>query len=500
MRTAINPTRTEDYPRWYQEVITEADLAQVSSVRGCMIIMPWGYALWEMIQKKLDYDIKSLDHENIYCPLFIPLSHIKKEADHIEGFAKECAVVTHSKLKKDSNGNLSPASPLEEPLIIRPTSEMVIGELFAKKIQSYRDLPVLVNQWANIVRWEMRTRMFLRTSEFLWQEGHTAHQSEEEAHQHAITMLNCYQRLCQEYLAIPVVTGRKSINEKFPGAEETYTIEGIMQDGKALQMGTSHYLGQTFSKSCDIQYQDANKTLQYVHTTSWGVTTRLIGGLIMTHADDNGLICPPAVAPYQVVIIPFDKNDKDREHILSYCQRIKEKIEKLTFINQKIRVHIDKKNKKASEKKWSWVKKGVPIRLEIGKREQNNQTVSYSLRQEPPNVKHMDTTEGFYGIIENHLMHAQEALYEKAKSRLSDKQCPLLTSVQDFNTHFKQKSPSPALIYWKDNDEVENQLQKEFKASIRCYPDPKVFTHPQTGKCLFNPEVNGHLVLIAKAY
>ncbi len=312
---------------------------------------PWGYALWEMIQHTLDQQIKAYGHENIYCPLFVPLSDLEKEAEHVDGFAKECAVVTHTKLEKNSQGNLVPGSPLEEPLIIRPTSEMIIGELFSQRIQSHRDLPVLVNQWANIVRWEMRTRMFLRTTEFLWQEGHTAHASAEEAQTHTLQMLACYRRLCHDFLAIPVITGMKSINEKFPGAEETYTIEGIMQDGKVLQMGTSHFLGQTFAKSCDIQFQDADKSLQYVHTTSWGVTTRLIGGLIMTHADDDGLICPPTLSPYHVVIIPLLKKNMDERQVNDYCQTIKSSLSNQRFRNLPIRVFVDMKNKKPSEKR-----------------------------------------------------------------------------------------------------------------------------------------------------
>ena len=499
MKNAISVTRKENYPQWYQEVITAADLAQLSPVRGCMIITPWGFALWEMIQKKLDYEIKIRDHENIYCPLFIPLSHIEKESEHIDGFAKECAVVTHCKLEK-KEGKLVPASPLEEPLIVRPTSEMIIGTLFAQRIQSHRDLPVLMNQWANIVRWEMRTRMFLRTSEFLWQEGHTAHVTEKEAHEHTITMLQCYNTFCHDVLAIPVITGQKSINEKFPGAVATYTIEAIMQDNKALQMGTSHYLGQTFAKSCDIQFQDAEKNLSYVHTTSWGVTTRLIGGLIMTHGDDDGLICPPAFSPQQVVIIPFVKKDADEQAVMSYCQEIKNKLQAMTFRNEPIRVKIDTKNKKASEKKWGWVKKGVPVRVEIGHRETTEQSICYALRTEASNQKHDLALTEFCNTIPDILEQCQQTLYARAKERVTEQHCPLLETIEAVNKHFNTEQPTPALVYWRDNDPLEESLQQTHKISIRCYPDAEIFKHHIHGPCVFDAGQEGRLALIGKAY
>ena len=500
MKTAISPTRSENYPQWYQEVISQADLAQLSSVRGCMIMTPWGYALWEMIHHTLDQQIKAYGHENIYCPLFVPLSDLEKEAEHVDGFAKECAVVTHTKLEKNSQGNLVPGSPLEEPLIIRPTSEMIIGELFAQRIQSHRDLPVLVNQWANIVRWEMRTRMFLRTTEFLWQEGHTAHASAEEAQTHTLQMLECYRRLCHDFLAIPVITGMKSINEKFPGAEETYTIEGIMQDGKVLQMGTSHFLGQTFAKSCDIQFQDADKSLRYVHTTSWGVTTRLIGGLIMTHADDDGLICPPTLSPYHVVIIPLLKKNMDERQVNDYCQTIKSSLSNQRFRNLPIRVFVDMKNKKPSEKKWSWVKKGVPIRLEIGQREFENQTVCYSSRLSADHSKHTLGLAEFTEQLSEQLDSIQNDIYTKAKSALSEQHCPLLTSEDQLRSHFSSERPSPALIYWIDNNAVEQALQADYKVSIRCYPQSEVFSYPDQAQALFDSDKEGRLALIAKAY
>ncbi|MEC8882605.1 MAG: proline--tRNA ligase [Pseudomonadota bacterium] len=499
MHTTITK-RKENYPQWYQEVIIAADLAQPSNVRGCMTINPWGYALWELIQKKLDDEIKKRGHENIYCPLLIPLSHIEKEADHIDGFAKECAVVTHSKLAKNSDGKLKPASPLEEPFIIRPTSEMMIGDVFSKKIQSHRDLPMLLNQWANVMRWEMRTRMFLRTSEFLWQEGHTAHETKKEAHEHTIEMLNCYKNICHDFLALPVVTGKKSINEKFPGAEDTYTLEGIMQDNKALQLGTSHFLGQTFSKSCDIQYQDSDKKLQYAYTTSWGVTTRLIGGLIMTHADDDGMVCPPCVAAQQIIIIPIDRKESDKEKIMAYCKRLKERLQQISFRNAPIRVYIDNKNKKPSDKKWAWIKKGAPVRIEVGNREVDDQSVCYSKRLEKANEKHSTDIDSFYAQVSTILEEIQTTLYIEAKKKIEGNNCPLIESKDALEQHFSQESPKPALIYWSDNDKAEQELQEKFKVSLRCYPDSGFFPLPEQGTSLFDPDKKGQLTLIAKAY
>ena len=492
--------RKENYPQWYQEVIIAADLAQPSNVRGCMTINPWGYALWETMQKKLDEEIKKKGHDNIYCPLLIPLSQIEKESKHIDGFAKECAVVTHSKLSRGPSGKLEPSSPLEEHFVIRPTSEMTIGELFSQKIQSYRDLPILVNQWANVMRWEMRTRMFLRTSEFLWQEGHTAHETKTEAIKHTVEMINCYRDICHDFFALPVIVGKKSINEKFPGAEHTYTIEGIMQDNKALQLGTSHYLGQNFAKSCNIQYQDSNKKLQYAHTTSWGVSTRLIGGLVMTHADDDGIVCPPCVSAQQIIVIPIIKEEAQKTNILNYCNELKKRLEKIMFRNVPIRTYIDNKNKKPSDKKWSWVKKGAPIRIEIGNREVETSSICYANRLEKPNEKHQTNVNDFCENIVSILEEIQTTMYLNAKKKIQGDNCPLIESKEKLDEHFSQKNPNPALIYWIDNDKAEKQLQEKLKVSIRCYPDEIFFSYDQKGKALFDPEKEGNLALIAKAY
>jgi prolyl-tRNA synthetase len=311
-KTAISPTREENYPEWYQQVVRAAELAENSDVRGCMVIKPWGYALWENIRTALDVYFKATGHSNAYFPLFIPLSYLEKEAEHVDGFAKECAVVTHHRLEAGPNGKLIPAGELDEPLVVRPTSETIIGATYAKWVQSYRDLPILINQWANVVRWEMRTRLFLRTAEFLWQEGHTVHETKEEAWEETVKMLNVYKQFAEEYMAMPVLTGEKTAGERFPGAVNTLCIEAMMQDCKALQAGTSHFLGQNFAKSSGIQYQSREGQLETAWTTSWGVSTRLIGGMIMTHADDDGMVMPPKLAPSHVVVLPIIRTDADK--------------------------------------------------------------------------------------------------------------------------------------------------------------------------------------------
>ncbi|NLB59698.1 MAG: proline--tRNA ligase, partial [Lentisphaerae bacterium] len=332
--TAIKPLRSEDYPEWYQQVIRAGDLAELSPVRGCMVIKPWGYSLWENIQRVLDGKFKATGHRNAYFPLFIPLSFLEKEAEHVEGFAKECAVVTHHRLEADAEGKLVPAGPLEEPLVVRPTSETIIGAMFAKWVQSYRDLPLLINQWANIVRWEMRTRMFLRTTEFLWQEGHTAHASQEEARAETEQMLRVYADFAEDYLAMPVIMGEKTAAERFPGAVSTYSIEAMMQDRKALQAGTSHFLGQNFARAAAIKFLDAAGQEQYAWTTSWGVSSRLIGGLIMTHSDDDGLVLPPRLAPAQAVILPVLHRDTEQAEVLAYCERLAAELRELRYHDQ----------------------------------------------------------------------------------------------------------------------------------------------------------------------
>jgi len=359
VKTAITPTRDEDYPAWYQEVVKASDMAEHSAVRGCMVIKPWGYALWENIVSKLDKMFKNTGVKNAYFPLFIPKSYLEKEAEHVEGFAKECAVVTHHKLEQDENGKLVPAGKLAEPLIVRPTSETIIGESMSKWISSYRDLPLLLNQWANVVRWEMRTRLFLRTSEFLWQEGHTAHSTEEEARERTMMMLEVYTKFVQDFLAIPVIQGHKTESERFPGAVDTLCIEAMMQDRKALQAGTSHFLGQNFAQGSNIKFQAEAKKEEFVWTTSWGMSTRVIGGLIMTHGDDDGVIMPPKVAPSHVVLIPIIRKPEEKRKIIEYCQSIKDAVSAREYGGRKLIVEIDDRDI-GGARGWEWIKKRNP--------------------------------------------------------------------------------------------------------------------------------------------
>ncbi len=371
MKHALSVTRAQDFAAWYQDVIKEADMAEESGVRGCMVIRPWGYGMWERIQKLMDAEIKKAGVENCYFPIFIPLSYFEREADHVEGFAKEMAVVTHHRLIGDGHGKLipDPSAKLEEPLVVRPTSETVIGAAMARWVQSWRDLPLLINQWANVVRWEMRTRMFLRTSEFLWQEGHTAHVDKADAMAETLRALEMYRAFAEGPLAMPVVAGEKPEHERFPGADATYSIEAMMQDGKALQAGTSHYLGTTFAEAAGIRYQDKDGGQQLAHTTSWGVSTRLIGGVIMTHGDDDGLRCPPQIAPWQIVIIPMLRDNDEDAAVLDYCRALHRQLASLTAFGEPVRVLLDSKSAKASNKRWSWVKKGAPIIVEVGPRD-----------------------------------------------------------------------------------------------------------------------------------
>lgn len=371
IRHALSVTREADFAAWYQEVISEAEMAEESGVRGCMVIRPWGYGIWERIQKLMDARIKAAGVDNCYFPLFIPLSYFAKEAQHVDGFAKEMAVVTHHRLVADGKGGLvpDPEAKLEEPLIVRPTSETVIGQAMSRWVQSWRDLPLLTNQWANVVRWEMRTRMFLRTSEFLWQEGHTAHSDRADAMAETLRALEMYRAHAEDDLAMPVIAGEKPENERFPGAVATYSIEAMMQDGKALQAGTSHYLGTGFAEAANIRYQDREGGQQLAHTTSWGVSTRLIGGVIMTHGDDDGLRVPPAIAPHQIVILPMLRDDDGDEALLAYCEELKRALAGQSALGEPIRVLLDKRAGKATQKRWGWVKKGVPLILEIGGRD-----------------------------------------------------------------------------------------------------------------------------------
>ena len=422
MQRALSVTR-ERFADWYQAVVRDADMAETSPVRGAMVIKPWGYGVWEQLQQELDRRIKATGHENCYFPLFIPLSFIAKEAEHVEGFAKEMAVVTHHRLKNiDGKLQPDPAAKLEEPLVVRPTSETIIGDAFARWVKSHRDLPLLINQWANVVRWEMRPRLFLRTTEFLWQEGHTAHASEAEAVEETRKMLEVYRAFAEDVLALPVIAGEKPENERFPGAVNTYSIEAMMQDGKALQAGTSHFLGTHFAEAQNIRFQNDASEMEFCNTTSWGVSTRLIGGVIMTHGDDDGLRLPPAIAPRQIVVVPMLRDKPEDADVLKYCEVLIEALSKLTAFGQPVRVLLDTKKIKSAEKRWNWVRRGAPLIVEVGPRDASGANVTVMRRddlRDGDKVKsivkpRIDFIEGAVQL----LTEIQAGLYAEAKTRL----------------------------------------------------------------------------------
>ncbi len=411
---AIDPTREVDYPQWYQEVVKAADLAEISPVRGCMVIKPWGYSLWENMQRVLDRMFKETGHENAYFPLFIPMSYLEKEAEHVEGFAKECAVVTHHRLEPGPEGGLVPAGPLEEPLVVRPTSETIIGAMYAKWVQSYRDLPILINQWANVVRWEMRTRMFLRTAEFLWQEGHTAHATEAEAREETMRMLKVYADFAENYMAMPVILGEKTAAERFPGAITTLSIEAMMQDRKALQAGTSHFLGQNFSRAQEIKFQDQNGEEVFAWTTSWGVSTRLVGGIVMTHADDDGMVIPPRLAPRHAVILPIYRNDEQRTEVLEYCDRLCRQLREQPYHDGTVQAWIDDRDLRGGEKNWQHIKRGVPLRLEVGPRDVQADAVFLARRDRPAKEKQSVPRTQMVETVADRLNGMQDDLFHRA--------------------------------------------------------------------------------------
>lgn len=501
-KTAITPTRSEDYPEWYQQVVKAADLAETSPVRGCMVIKPWGYAIWENIQRDLDRRFKETGHKNAYFPLFIPMSFLQKEADHVEGFAKECAVVTHSRLEADEEGKLQPAGPLEEPLIVRPTSETIIGELFSKWVQSYRDLPLLINQWANVVRWEMRTRLFLRTAEFLWQEGHTVHASKEEAMEETKKMLQVYAGFAENFMAVPVITGEKTEAERFPGADATFAIEAMMQDRKALQAGTSHFLGQNFARSSDIKYLSAEGKEEYAWTTSWGVSTRLVGGLIMTHSDDDGLVLPPRIAPSHLVIIPVTPKEETRKQVLEYCRTLKTELEAQSYHGEPVRVELDDRDIRGGEKAWSWIKKGIPLRVEVGPRDMEAGSVFVGRRDRAPKDKQGIAREAFVGEIADLLEEMQSGLLAKAKA-FRDEHTREITTKAEFVEFFTPKNSEQPEIHggfasmgFCCDSELEDQIAKKYKVTVRCIPEASA---DEELPCVFTGKP-GKRVIFAKSY
>jgi len=509
-KTAISPKRSEDYSEWYQQVVSQADLAENSPVRGCMVIKPWGYGIWELIQKDLDFRIKETGHVNAYFPLLIPLSFLEKEAAHVDGFAKECAVVTHHRLAVNSDGKLIPEGQLEEPYVIRPTSETIIGAMYSKWVQSYRDLPILINQWANVMRWEMRTRLFLRTSEFLWQEGHTAHATQQEAELETRKMLDVYSNFCEEILAMPVIKGEKPCWERFPGAVNTYSIEAMMQDKKGLQAGTSHFLGQNFSKASNIEFLNKEGVREHAWTTSWGVTTRLIGALVMTHSDDDGLVLPPKAAPSQIIILPIYRSDEERELVLNYCKNLEQDLKKISLDGERLRVFRDDRDLRGGDKIWQWVKKGAPIRLEIGPRDVAADQVFMARRDLGVKDKKSLSKQEFLETIPEILKTMQENLLNKAQEflKLNTKYFDNLKEFENFFTPKNINNPEIhggfAEAYALDIPETENVL-KALKITARCMPfknnqNNNKESNEDLGVCIFTGKTGARKMIFAKAY
>jgi prolyl-tRNA synthetase len=485
------PSRSEDYSLWYNELVKKAGLAENSPVRGCMVIKPYGYAIWEKMQQELDRMFKETGHENAYFPLFIPKSHLSKEADHVEGFAKECAVVTHYRLKNDEEGAgvvVDPEAKLEEELIVRPTSETVIWDSYKNWIQSYRDLPLLINQWANVVRWEMRTRLFLRTAEFLWQEGHTAHASREEAITEAEQMMEVYATFAEQFMAVPVLRGVKSPSERFAGAVETYCIEALMQDGKALQAGTSHFLGQNFAKAFDVKFATKEGKEEFVWGTSWGVSTRLMGALIMAHSDDDGLVLPPKLAPIQVVIIPIYRSEEQLDAIRDYMQPVITELR-----NAGIAVKLDDRDtQKPGWKFAEYELKGVPVRVAVGPKDMENQAVEIA-RRDTKEKQSVSFDEAAH-FIRDLLNEIQQNIYQKALDFREEKS----TSVDNYED-FKLQIDAGGFVYahWDGSEETEERIKTETKATIRCIP---LNAKEEEGSCVLTGNPSSRRVVFAKAY
>lgn len=501
-QNAISPTRQEDYPEWYQQVVKAADLAENSCVRGCMVIKPWGYGIWENVQQQLDERIKNTGHENAYFPLFIPLSFLEKEAEHVEGFAKECAVVTHHRLE-EKNGKLVPAGELEEPLIVRPTSETIIGESYAGWVESYRDLPILVNQWANVVRWEMRTRLFLRTTEFLWQEGHTVHATEEEAIEETLKMHEVYREFMENVLAVPVIPGEKSPGERFPGAVSTYTLEAMMQDRKALQMGTSHYLGQNFAKSSNIAFCNKEGERQYAYTTSWGLSTRVIGAIIMTHSDDDGLRLPPRIAHRQIVIIPVVPKPEFEDQVFAYADAVAEKLRQHKFHDKSISVVVDKRERRGGEKNWEWIKKGIPLRIEIGPRDIESDSVMVCRRDRPHKEKTKVQADNLPQTVLSLLQEIQQGLFDSALAFREGNLRTDINTIDEMKVFFTPKNSEKPEIHggfvlakWCGDPESEKILD-DLKVTIRCLPLNQSKTE---GRCILTGKPATLDAIFGKSY
>ncbi|CAN8064203.1 unnamed protein product [Agarophyton chilense] len=496
--TTITP-RDEDYSQWYLDVISAADLAESSPVKGCLVIKPHGYAIWELLRDKLDTAIKKSGAKNAYFPLLIPQSFLSKEAEHVDGFAKECAVVTHHRLRANPDappGTLEPdpEAELEDKLVVRPTSETIIWYMFGRWIQSYRDLPLMINQWANVVRWEMRTRPFLRTTEFLWQEGHTAHADEGEAHAKALEMIRVYRDIAENWLALPVIVGRKSPSERFAGAEETYTIESMMQNGWALQAGTSHFLGQNFAKAFDVQYKAPEGSEQYVWATSWGMTTRMIGALIMTHSDDVGLVLPPTIAPVQVVLVLIFKNNNDQQVVGSFAELVAERLKRAG-----IRYEVDDRpNMRPGAKYYEWERKGVPLRMEIGPKDAKKEAV-FSAKRTGGKKWSTPIDDNFENATLAVLKDIQLEMFESARRRLSDRTSAPAT-YEEFKQSLERGDAHGFLsVPWKCDASNERKVKEETKATLRCYPIDGQ-DDLEGKKCIYSGEQATHMAIFARAY
>ena len=501
-KTAISPSRAENYPEWYQQVVKASDLAEKSPVRGCMVIKPWGYALWENIVRNMDIMFKATGVRNAYFPLFIPLSFLEKEAEHVEGFATECAVVSHHRLEKDPEGGLKPAGELQEPLIVRPTSETIIGDAFAKWVTSYRDLPLLINQWANVVRWEMRTRIFLRTSEFLWQEGHTAHATAEEAQERTRQMLEIYARFAEDYLAMPVIKGIKSPAETFPGAVETQCIEAMMQDRKALQAGTSHFLGQNFAKASQIKFQSPEETEEYAWTTSWGTSTRLIGGVIMTHGDDDGLILPPKVASAHVVLLPIYRKPGEREAVMAYVDRLAGELRGQSYAGYPVGVEVDDRQI-GGARGWDWIKKGIPVRVEIGPRDIKADSLFVARRDQGHRDKKSIPRERFITDLTKILDEIQANLFNRARD-FRRTHTHTIDQRRDFDAFFTPANKAQPEIHggfarshWCGSADCEKRIKEDLTVTIRCIPFEAA---EDSGPCICCGNDARQRVIFAKAY
>jgi prolyl-tRNA synthetase len=517
MQHALAHTRAENFAAWYQDVMAEADMAEESGVRGCMIIRPWGYGVWQRMQEILDRRFRETGHENAYFPLFIPLSFIAKESEHVEGFAKEMAVVTHHRLKMiDGKLTPDPDAKLEEPLVVRPTSETVIGNAFSRWIRSHRDLPLLLNQWANVVRWEMRTRLFLRTTEFLWQEGHTAHATAEDAKEETARMLEVYRSFAEDTLAMPVVAGEKPPHERFPGADNTYSIEAMMQDGKALQAGTAHYLGTNFAHAQNIRYQNEEGNLTYCHTTSWGMSTRLVGGVIMTHGDDDGLRLPPVIAPRQVVLIPMLRDKPEDAAVLAYCEELAADLNRLSAFGEPLRALVDRKPGRSTDKRWIWIKRGVPVICDIGARDVANSNVSFirrdRLRSGEKIASQMLPRAQFVEQAAGLLSEIQQSLQGQARERMQAAIRTDIATLGQLSDYYKgakgedEEGGDPFLgwvsVAWSrpEGAALEKVVQqlKGLKLTVRNVP---LAQEPVTGKtCLFTGQPAVENVLIGRAY